>query len=143
MAPLVSPALLGPLTITAATTGLLTVLQGLVGHGRGKFNIKAPAITGHIEFEKRYRAHANAIEGAIVFLPALWVFSLTVSSKWATYLGAAWLAARVVYTIGYLSEKPSARLFGFVPCFWAQTTLTLGALYGTLSAITANGLTIE
>ena len=32
-----------------------------VGKARGKYNIKAPAVTGHESFDKHYRVHQNTI----------------------------------------------------------------------------------
>ena len=55
---------------------LLAVLQFvvfgiLVGRARGVYGVKAPATTGHEQFERWFRVHYNTLEKLIVFLPAL------------------------------------------------------------------------
>ena len=39
-----------------------------VGGAREKYDIQAPAITGHPEFERYYRVHQNTLEQLIVFI---------------------------------------------------------------------------
>jgi hypothetical protein len=46
-----------------------------VGMARGKFDIKAPAITGHDVFDRYYRVHMNTLEQLIIFIPAILVFA--------------------------------------------------------------------
>jgi len=38
----------------------------IVGNARYKYKVKAPATTGSIEFEKRYRVQMNALENIVV-----------------------------------------------------------------------------
>ena len=40
----------------------------LVGNARGKFNVAAPAITGHPVFERYYRVHQNTLEMLVIFI---------------------------------------------------------------------------
>ena len=58
------------------------------GRARDKFGVKAPAVTGHPQFEARFRVQQNMLEQLIVFLPSLWLFSLTLSPL----VGAALIA---------------------------------------------------
>ena len=39
-----------------------------VGKARGKYNIKAPAVSGHESFDKHYRVHQNTIEQIVIFI---------------------------------------------------------------------------
>lgn len=56
------------------------------------------------------RAHANFTENLTPFLTTLFIAGLRFPVP-AASLGAAWLAARVVYTVGYTSDKgPKGRL---------------------------------
>ena len=41
-----------------------------VGSMRGKYEVKAPAISGAPEFERMYRVHSNTMEQLVLFLPA-------------------------------------------------------------------------
>ena len=54
-----------------------------VGKARGTFQIKAPATTGDPNFERIFRAHQNMLEWMPIFLPALWLFALYLSDRWA------------------------------------------------------------
>jgi glutathione S-transferase len=91
----------------AALISLLTVLLlGLamyfVGRARGRFGIKAPATTGHPEFELAFRAHQNTVEQVVMFLPALWVATAYGDARIAAVLGYIWLASRLWYLLAYI-----------------------------------------
>lgn len=70
------------------------VFGALVGRARARFGIRAPAMTGHPEFERTHRVHQNTLENLIVFVPAVWIFGLYVSYLWATLLGVLFVIAR-------------------------------------------------
>ena len=119
-----------------ALVGLLALLQYmvfamLVGRARGKYGVKAPAVTGHEVFERYFRVQQNTLELLVVFLPALWLFALYVSAVWAALLGAAYLVGRVVYLRGYVAD-PSKRGLGFGLSFLPTLALVIGALVGVL-----------
>ena len=46
----------------------------LVGRARSKFDVHAPAVTGHPVFERYYRVHQNTLELMIMFIPAIVLF---------------------------------------------------------------------
>ena len=51
---------------------LLYFMMGLrVGEGRTKFGIVAPAVTGHPEFERRYRVQMNTLEWLPIYIVSL------------------------------------------------------------------------
>ena len=79
-----------------------------VSQGRGKYNIEAPATTGHPEFEKAFRVHANTLEWLPLFLVSLWLFSLVVGDFWAAGVGAVWIIGRILYLAGYSKAPGSA-----------------------------------
>jgi uncharacterized MAPEG superfamily protein len=81
-----------------------SVFGGLVGRARGRFGIKAPATTGHPQFERAYRVHQNTLEALIVFVPAVWIYGLYVSAKWGAVLGLLFIVARALYAVGYLRD---------------------------------------
>ncbi len=106
---------------------LYAVLIARVGSARVKYNILAPATTGHPAFERAFRIQANTAEQLLVFLPSLWLFSIYVAPLWAGLLGLVWIAGRIVYTISY-SRDPQRRTLGFVIGFLANAVLLFGSL---------------
>ena len=55
--------------VTVAAVILTFVLSMRVGAMRQKHGVKAPATTGHPEFELANRVHQNTIEQLVLFLP--------------------------------------------------------------------------
>jgi uncharacterized membrane protein YecN with MAPEG domain len=74
--------------VTVLVLVLYVVMGARVGRMRGKHDVNAPATTGHPEFERAFRVHANTLEQLIIFLPLLWLATLL-------YHGLAWLPAAV------------------------------------------------
>ena len=74
-----------PLTslITLLICILMLVTGFNVGRARGRYGIKAPAVTGHEMFERAYRIQMNTLENAALLLPALWVSAGFVSDRGA------------------------------------------------------------
>src|SRR5216684_6214258 len=99
-------------TYTAAVTLLALVLyMGLsfvVGQARKKYRIKAPAVTGHENFERAYRVQMNTVEQMVVFLPALWLCAVLLSDRGAAFGGLIWIIGRTVYAVAYL-DAPEKR----------------------------------
>jgi hypothetical protein len=46
------------------------IIGTLTGQARGRYGVKAPAVTGHPIFERWMRVQQNTIEQLVVFLPA-------------------------------------------------------------------------
>ena len=105
------------------------VMAALVGRARGKYGVKAPATTGHPDFERVNRVHINTLESLIVFVPGVWIFATYVSELWAAVLGALFVVGRALYAVGYISaaEKrgPGAGITGIV-----NMVLIVGGLIG-------------
>ena len=122
---------------TAAAT-LLSLLLYLnltmvVGRARGKYGIKAPAITGHEHFERAHGVQMNTVEQMVFFLPALWLCAVLLSDIGAAVGGLIWVIGRVVYAVSYL-RAPETRGPGAVISMLAQAGLFLGAVYGLVRA---------
>src|SRR5579863_10759684 len=83
-----------------------------VGQGRSKYNIAAPATSGHPDFDRTFRVHANALEWLPLFLVSLWLFSFLLGDVWAAGVGVIWIIGRVLYLTGY-SKAAAARSRGF------------------------------
>ena len=91
-------------------------------------------MTGHPDFERVNRVHQNTLESLIVFVPAVWIFGLYLSSTWAAVLGVVFIVARAMYAFGYIraAERrgPGAGLTGLV-----NLALIAGALVGLVRAL--------
>ena len=98
-----------------------------VGSARAKFGVKAPASTGHPDFERVFRVQMNTLEWMPIFLPALWLFAAYVSDTAAAVVGLIWIAGRVLYMTGY-SEAAGKRGRGFGIQALAAGVLWVGAL---------------
>jgi glutathione S-transferase len=80
-----------------------SILGVMVIRARQTYGVEAPATTGNPDFERYFRVHENTLESLIVFLPALWIFSITVHYHIGVLLGLLFLIARIIYARGYLS----------------------------------------
>jgi glutathione S-transferase len=122
---------------TAAVTLLALLLymgfSMAAAQARGKYAIKAPAVTGHENFERAYRVQMNTAEQMVFFLPALWLCAVLLSDKGAAVGGLIWVIGRAVYAAAYL-DAPRKRRPGVIITMLAQTGLFLGALYGLVRA---------
>jgi glutathione S-transferase len=126
----------GPMLVTLATSLLLFACAAYVGRCRIRFAIKAPATSGHPQFEIAYRIQMNTLENTVLFLPVLWVFALNLSSQWATVLGGLWLAGRVWYALAY-ARDPKTRGPGFLLAMLAFAALGIGGAWGVLRGLIA------
>lgn len=115
--------------ITLLTVVLMFGLTFNVGRARAKYQVKAPAVTGHELFERAYRIQLNTIENVLMFLPALWLYAVFLSDKGAGDSGAIWLIARVWYAIAY-QVNPAKRGLGFIISILVIAGLWAGAAYG-------------
>ena len=125
-----------PYTAAATLLALLLylVLVMAVGRARGKYGIKAPAVTGNEHFERTYRVQMNTVEQMVFFLPALWLYALLVNDIGAAVGGLIWVIGRAVYAAGYIAE-PTKRGTGMMISFIAQIGLFMGALYGVVRTL--------
>lgn len=110
------------------------VMAALVGRARGKYGIRAPATTGHPDFERANRVHINTLENLIVFVPAVWIFARYVSPAWAAGLGALFVVARAMYAIGYL-KAAEKRGIGAGVTGIVNIVLVVGGLIGLLRVL--------
>jgi glutathione S-transferase len=116
-------------------TALITILALLVyfymslrvGQARSKYEIAAPAISGHPDFERVFRVQANTLEWLPLFLVSLWLFSLYWNDIAAALVGVVWIVGRVLYLTGY-SKAAAARSRGFGIQALATAVLLFGAL---------------
>lgn len=119
--------------ITLLNVVIIAVAMGLVGRARGLHQVHAPAVSGHPDFERAFRAHQNTLEQTVMFLPVLWVASLFGQETIAAWLGYAWLVGRAWYLFGYV-RAANKRGGGFMVAAIAWVGLLLLALYALLPA---------
>lgn len=104
------------------------VLFGIqVGSLRGKHGIKAPAQTGHEEFERMNRVHLNTLEQLVVFIPALWMHAYFANPLYGAIIGVVYLIGRFVYRAEYL-KNPDSRGPGFTLSFVPSAVLLIWTL---------------
>lgn len=103
----------------------------LVGKARARYQIAAPATTGHEIFERHFRVHMNTLEQLILFLPAMWMFALYFDERWAAGLGLVFIAGRAVYAKSYVRD-PKSRSLGFAMSSIPMLILLAGSLFGAV-----------
>ena len=101
----------------------------LVAWARGKYGVKAPAVTGHETFDRYFRVHQNTLELLVAFVPAIWLFGMYVDPTWAALLGLVFVVARMLYLRGYVTD-PAKREVGFTLSILPILVLLVGALWG-------------
>jgi uncharacterized membrane protein YecN with MAPEG domain len=94
---------------------------------RSRTGVRAPATTGHPDFERAFRIQMNTLEWMPILLPSLWLFAIYVSDAIAAGIGAVWIIGRIVYFIGY-SKAAAKRGPGFAIQGVAAIALWAGAL---------------
>jgi glutathione S-transferase len=104
-----------------------SILGVMVGRARQTYGVEAPATTGNPEFERYYRVHVNTLESLIVFIPAVWIFSLRVHYHFGVALGLLFVIARIIYAAGYLSAA-SKRAPGAIATALINAILVVGSL---------------
>ena len=129
-----------PITILSAAVTILAVLvcfyTGIVvGNMRAKHGIKAPAVSGHPQFDRAYRVQMNTLEQIVIFLPLLWIAtSFPISMGYlAPALGLVWVVGRIVYMQGYMAD-PEKRGTGFIIGGVACLGLLILSLIGLVQA---------
>jgi glutathione S-transferase len=125
-----------PARLLTATVTLLAVMFYFytafrVGNLRGTYGIKAPATTGHPQFERAYRVQLNTLEQMGLFLPLLWLTALYPIgfAYLAPLIGLLWVAGRLVYLRGYMQD-PERRVLGAMVCGLASGALLVIAVIG-------------
>ena len=103
----------------------------LVGRARGKYGVKAPAVSGDAQFERHFRVQMNTLEQLMGFLPGLFIAAQYWSNMLVAGIGLVYLIGRLVYRQSYIAD-PAKRGPGFlltvIPTF---TLLGLG-LFGAV-----------
>ena len=125
-----------PALVTLLTVALMIWTMIGVGNARRRTGIRAPATTGHPDFERAFRVQMNTIEAVAAFLPCLWLASAYGFPMLAGVLGGAWIVGRVWYAIGY-TQSADKRSMGFMIGSLANLALLGIALWGIVRAMMA------
>ena len=115
---------------------LLAVIQFIVfgifvGAARGKYGIKAPAMTGNEHFERAVRVQMNTLEQLVCFVPALLIAAVYWPQVYVAAAGVVYLVGRTLYRQAYVTD-PAKRGLGFLLTFLPTTLLAVAGLVGAL-----------
>jgi hypothetical protein len=105
-----------------------------VGAARPKYGVNAPSTSGNETWERLYRVQQNTLEQLVVFLPALVLFGLYLSARWALLPGLLYLIGRQLYSHEYI-KKPESRGPGMGLTLLASAALLIGAGVGIVMKI--------
>jgi len=103
-----------------------------VGLARGRYGVKAPAVSGHETFEREFRVHMNTLEQLVAFLPALFIAGMYWADAVIAGIGAVYLLGRFVYWRQYVAN-PASRGPGFLLTVAPTFILLAAALVGALT----------
>jgi len=120
--------------VTALAVLQFIVFGFKVGGARGRYGVKAPAITGNEIFERHFRVQQNTLEQLIAFLPGIYLFAHYFSPRVAAALGVVYLIGRELYAFTYVKD-PDNRGVGFGMTFLPMVILVLGGLVGAVRAL--------
>ena len=116
--------------VTLLAVLLYFIIDAVVGRARYKFGVKAPATTGHPDFERAFRVQMNTLEWMPIFLPSLWLFAIYISDAVAAGIGLVWIIGRILYFVGYMKAAEKRG-----PGFGIQAIATMVLWVGALGAV--------
>jgi glutathione S-transferase len=120
--------------VTALAVLQFIVFGFRVGAARGRYGVKAPAITGNDIFERHFRVQQNTLEQLIAFLPGIYLFSRYFNPLVAAALGVVYLVGRELYAFTYVKD-PAKRDVGFGMTFLPVVILVAGGMIGAIRTI--------
>jgi glutathione S-transferase len=109
-----------------------------VAQARGKFGVKAPAMTGNADFERVVRVQGNTLEWLPLFLVSMWLFTMYWPAWIAAAIGLVWIVGRFMYMQGYIAAAEK-RSMGFLVQSLAVALLFVGALVGAVMQLVNSG----
>jgi uncharacterized MAPEG superfamily protein len=119
---------------------LLALVQYLwftvrVGAGRPKHGVDAPRTSGDEEaWERKFRVQQNTMEQLVLFIPAIVLFGVYLSARWALLPGLLFLVGRQLYSHEYITN-PASRVPGMALTLLANVVLLIGAGVGAAMRI--------
>ena len=127
-----------PLTTLATVLALIVyfALGFVVGGARSRYGVEAPATTGNIEFEKRYRVHMNTLEQLAIMLPAAWLGIAALGDAITAALVLLWCLGRIVYARAYYAD-PKKRSAGFGLTILPVLAMAIAAVISAVQTLVA------
>src|SRR6187397_2187650 len=113
--------------VTCLAIAFYFFLSVRVSKARATFGVKLPAISGHPDFERVFRAQMNTLEWLPIFLPSLWLFAIYIGDGIAAGIGLVWVIGRILYVLGY-ARAVKDRGPGFAIQALAAIALWVGAI---------------
>ena len=107
-----------------------------VGGARGKYDVQAPAVTGHEVFERFYRVQMNPLELLVILVPSLWVAAQYWPAHYMAAVGGVYLVGRVLYARSYVAD-PGSREIGFLLSILPIFVLLIASRGGIVMALIA------
>ncbi len=132
----ISAATLYPLTTLATALAVIVyfALGAVVGKARATFGVAAPAMIGHVEFEKRSRVQINTLEQIVIFLPLLWLALAVLGDQWTALAGLVWSVGRIIYARAYYTD-PAKRSLGFMLTLLPTLVLLVATVMGAVRGL--------
>jgi glutathione S-transferase len=109
-----------------------------VSRARVRYNVAAPATTGHEVFERYFRVQMNTLEQLVVVLPAMLIFAHYWSGLLTAALGVLFMIGRAMYFFGY-TRAAAQRHVGFMVSSIPTVILVAGAIIGAARAFFVHG----
>ena len=127
-----------PLTslVTLLAVALMFWTAFNVGKARAKYEVKAPATSGHEMFDRAYRIQMNTLESAMLLLPSMWIYAGLIGDLGAGVSGAIWITGRIWYALAY-QQDPAKRGPGFGISFLAIAGMWAGGLWAAIKLLIA------
>lgn len=113
--------------VTVALLIQYTYFSMSAGIARDKGDVKAPAMSGDENFERKLRVQMNTLEQLIITIPAMWICGVYFRADVAAILGLVFLVGRFIYCTAYLNN-PASRGKGMIIGFLANMALLLCCL---------------
>ena len=127
-----------PLTslVTLLAVALMFWTAINVGKARAKYEVKAPATSGHEMFDRAYRIQMNTLESAMLLLPSMWIYAGLIGDLGAGVSGGIWITGRIWYALAY-QQNPAKRGPGFGISFLAIAGMWVGSLWAVIKLLIA------
>ena len=112
----------------------LVAFSMLVGRARIRYDIKAPATSGHETFERLFRVQMNTLELLVVLIPAMWLAAKYWAPHWIAVVGVVYMIGRMLYLRAYVRD-PASRSVGFGMSILPVLGLLISILVGIAKGV--------
>lgn len=122
--------------VAVAALAQFAFFGALVGRARGRYGVRAPAVSGNEIFERYYRVHYNTFEQLMLFLPGLFLSAAYgFGADWiSAAVGVVYLVGRQLYLLSYVRD-PKTRALGFALSLLPSVGLLANAAAGAVASL--------